>query len=187
MTTEEKEIIEQKSGQSIWVQVLVWGAVLFLLAIIAIQLGKTQEGTVQIGDKAPDFVLTTFEDDDIASTDLLGKVVLINFWASWCKPCEVEAADLQTAWEMYEPGGEVVFLGVAHLDTDKEAAGYLERFKITYPNGHDLGTRISQDFRTTGVPETYIIDQNGILAKVKIGPFGSLSEITSAIDSLLEP
>ncbi len=184
--TEEKETKEQKSRQSILVQLLVWVAVLFLMGVVAIQLSKTQEGTVQIGDKAPDFVLTTFEGYDIASTDLLGKVVLINFWASWCKPCEVEAADLQTAWEMYEPGGDVVFLGIAHLDTDKEAAGYLERFKITYPNGHDLGTRISQAFRTTGVPETYIIDQNGIIAKVKIGPFTSLSEITSAIDSLLE-
>ena len=185
--TEEKETLEQESRRSPWGQVVVWGAVLFLLAVVAIQLSKAQEGTVQIGDKAPDFILTTFEDDDIASTDLLGKVVLINFWASWCKPCEVEAADLQTAWEIYEPGDEVVFLGVAHLDTDKEAEEYLERFKITYPNGHDLGTRISQAFRTTGVPETYIIDQNGILADVKIGPFSSLSEITSAIDSLIEP
>lgn len=184
--TEEKETKEQKPRKSIFMQVLVWGAVLFLLAIVGIQLTKTQEGRIRIGDKAPDFVLTTLEGDDIASTDLLGKVVVINFWASWCQPCEVEAADLQTAWEMYEPGEEVVFLGIAYLDTDKNVANYMEQFQITYPNGHDLGTRISQAFRTTGQPETYIIDQNGILTKVKIGPFMSLSEITSAIDSLLE-
>ena len=63
----------------------------------------------------------------------------------------------------------------------------MKRFKITYPNGHDLGTRMSQAYRTTGVPETYIIDRNGILADVKIGPFTSLREITSKIDALLGP
>jgi len=62
---------------------------------------------------------------------------------------------------------------------------YLERFGITYPNGPDLGTRISQAYRTTGVPETYIVDKNGILAYVKLSPFLSLDEIKAAIDPLL--
>ena len=185
--SEEQEIKEGKSRRSPWVRLLVWGGVLLLLGIVAIQLNKAQGGTVRVGEKAPDFVLTTFDGDEISSTELSGKVVVLNFWASWCQPCEVEAADLQNAWEMYEPGGEVVFLGVDYIDTDNEAMAYMERFGITYPNGHDLGTRISQAFRTIGVPETYIIDQEGILAYVKIGPFTSLSEITSAIDPLLGP
>jgi cytochrome c biogenesis protein CcmG/thiol:disulfide interchange protein DsbE len=185
--TEEKGIIEEKPKRSPWGQLGIWVGVLLLLGIVAIQLNKAQEGGIQLGEKAPDFVLTTFEGEDINSKDLIGKVVLLNFWASWCKPCEVEAADLQTAWEMYKPGGEVVFLGVDYIDTDNEAMAYLEKFKITYPNGHDLGTRISQAFRITGVPETFIIDREGTLAYVKIGPFTSLSEITSAIDPLLGP
>jgi len=61
----------------------------------------------------------------------------------------------------------------------------LEKFDITYPNGPDLGTRISQSYRTTGVPETYIIDQQGILRYVKLSPFLSLQEIQNAIDPLL--
>jgi cytochrome c biogenesis protein CcmG/thiol:disulfide interchange protein DsbE len=86
---------------------------------------------------------------------------------------------------MYEPSGEVIFLGVDWTDTDTEAREYMERFGITYPNGPDYGTRISQDYRTTGVPETYILDQNGILVYVKKGPFASLQEIVSVIDPLL--
>jgi cytochrome c biogenesis protein CcmG/thiol:disulfide interchange protein DsbE len=118
--------------------------------------------------------------------DLQGKVVLVNFWASWCKPCEQEAADLETAWRFYQPGGEVVFLGVDYVDTEPEARAYLEKFDITYSNGPDLGTRISQAFRIQGVPETYIIDQDNVLRFVQIGPFTSLEQIKAAIDPMLK-
>lgn len=167
-------------------QILLWGAVAALLLIVGIQLNKSQQGTVQVGEKAPDFVLTTFEDQKFDTAALEGKVILVNFWASWCNPCELEAEDLQTAWEYYEPTGEVVFLGVDWTDTTTEALEYLERFEITYPNGPDYGTRISQAYRTTGVPETYVIDREGTLAYVKYGPFVSLQEILSVIDPLLQ-
>ena len=72
-----------------------------------------------------------------------------------------------------------------YVDTETEAMGYLEKFDITYPNGPDLRTAISQIFRISGVPETYIIDRDGKLASRKIGPFVSISEITSMIDSAL--
>ncbi len=175
----------QKKKSSIG-QVIIWVAVAGLLGIVAIQLNKAQQGSVQVGEVAPGFVLTTFEGNDYDSEALLGKVIVVNFWASWCNPCELEAEDLQTAWETYEPTGEVIFLGVDWTDTDNEAKEYLERFNITYPNGPDYGTRISQSYRTTGVPETYIIDKEGNLAYVKLGPFVSLQEITAAIDPLLK-
>ena len=148
---------------------------------------RSQQGPVGPGEKAPGFVLTTFDGQEINSVSLAGKIIIVNFWASWCKPCEQEAADLQSAWEEYDPTGQVVFLGVDYVDTEPEAKGYLTKFDITYPNGPDLGTRISQSFRIQGVPETYFIDQDGNLTFVKKGPFTSLGEIRSVIDPLLEP
>jgi cytochrome c biogenesis protein CcmG/thiol:disulfide interchange protein DsbE len=75
---------------------------------------------------------------------------------------------------------------VAWTVTDKKSLEYLSRFGISYPNGPDLGTRMAQAYRITGVPETYIIDQNGVLAYVKLSPFLSIQELKSAIDPLLE-
>jgi cytochrome c biogenesis protein CcmG/thiol:disulfide interchange protein DsbE len=122
---------------------------------------------------------------EVKLSDLSGKVVVINFWASWCKPCEQEAAELQRAWELYEPSGQVIFLGVDYVDTEPDARVYLKKFGITYPNGPDLATRISQYFRTKGVPETYFIDRDGVLQYVQVGPFTSLQQIQKIIDPLL--
>ena len=189
MTTEiDQPAVKQVTRRSRprWGRILAWLGVLTLLALLFLWLLRTQEGPVKIGRPAPDFTLTTFDGQQIRLADLRGKVVLVNFWASWCKPCEQEAADLEAAWRYYQPGGEVVFLGVDWTDTEKKAFEYLEKFDITYPNGPDLGTRISQAYRTTGVPETYIIDKNGVLSFVKLSPFLSLDEIRMAIDPLLE-
>ncbi|HLF88983.1 MAG TPA: TlpA disulfide reductase family protein [Anaerolineales bacterium] len=173
--------------KSSWGWLVVWVGLIALLVLVAIGLRRTQEGPITIGSNVPDFSLTTFDGGVVSLDELRGKVVVINFWASWCKPCEQEAADLEAAWRLYETRGDVVFLGVDYVDTEPEALGYLAKFDITYHNGPDLGTRISQLFRITGVPETYFIDKEGKLAAVKISPFQNLQEITGIIDPLLEP
>ena len=164
-----------------WGVIVVWAVVLGLLALLGLGLVRSSQGPVGVGDKVPEFTLTTFEGETIDIRALEGQVVLINFWASWCKPCEQEAAELEQAYQMYKDQG-VVFLGVDYVDTDREAMAYLEKFGITYPNGPDLGTRISQAFRTRGVPETYIVGSDGRLAAVRIGPYASLQEIVAQIE-----
>jgi cytochrome c biogenesis protein CcmG/thiol:disulfide interchange protein DsbE len=190
MTQTSPEVPAEKKRVPVWAQALVWIGVIALFAVVALGLRRTQQGTVQVGEAAPDFTLTTFPGYDyegasqVTLSDLKGKIVVINFWASWCKPCEQEANDLEEAWRLYQPEGEVVFLGVDYVDTEPEALGYLEKFDITFANGADLGTRISQAFRIKGVPETYFIDRDGVIHYIQVGPFQSLSQITSVIDSL---
>jgi cytochrome c biogenesis protein CcmG/thiol:disulfide interchange protein DsbE len=140
---------------------------------------------MKIGETAPNFTLNSFEGQPYTLTDMRGKVVLVNFWASWCKPCEQEAPFLEEAWSLYKDRDDVVFLGVDYTDTPTAAAAYLEKFHVSYPNGPDMGTKISHDYRITGVPETYIIDKTGKLAYSKFSPFLSTSEIQQAIDPLL--
>jgi len=177
---------EEHKPTSIWGRILAWALLAGLLALVAVQLRASLQGVLTRGEEAPAFSLTTFEGQTIASENLAGKVVVLNIWASWCKPCEQEAAHLQQAWELYEDRGDVVFLGVAYVDTERESLAYLERFNITYPNGPDLGTNIYRTFRARGVPETFVINKLGEVASVKIGPYLTLDEITTVIDRLLE-
>ena len=175
----------------LWVQIIIWGVFAGLLVIVAITLNRSQQGTVQPGDKLNNFTMTMFTGYELNSqtqaslSSLNGKVVMVNFWASWCKPCEQEAADLRTAWQYYKEDGRVVFIGMDYVDTEPEARAYLEKFNITYPNGPDLGTKVSQLFRIKGVPETYFIDQTGVLRYVQVGPFSSVDQIKSIIDPML--
>jgi len=181
-----------KRGVRLSTQIIIWVALMALLVLVGLRLKKAQNPIITIGSEVPDFPLTMFEGysyqgaSEVHLADLQGKVVVLNFWASWCKPCEQEAAELEEAWRFYEESDQVVFLGIAWTDTPDNSIIYLKRFNITYPNGPDLGSRISAIFnRNLGVPETYFIDRNGIMRSIKIGPFTSVSEIKASIEPLL--
>jgi cytochrome c biogenesis protein CcmG/thiol:disulfide interchange protein DsbE len=167
-----------------WVTALVWLGVAAFLGLLFFGLRRTQEGPVQPGAPAPQFSLTTFDGQTIDTRQLKGQVILVNFWASWCVPCKDEAAELQQAYEANKDRG-VVLLGVDYVDTEPEARAYLAEFNITYPNGPDLGTRISQAYRMRGVPETYVIGPDGLLVEAQIGPYASVSDIQASIDRAL--
>jgi cytochrome c biogenesis protein CcmG/thiol:disulfide interchange protein DsbE len=171
-------------GLPAWVIVAAFAILVGFLALIAWGLNRAQQPPIQIGDRVPPFTLSTFDGKQIKLDDFAGKVVVVNFWASWCKPCEQEAAELEQVWRNNQSEGQVVFLGVDWVDTEPQAKRYLDQFQITYPNGPDLRTSISQLFRIKGVPETYFIGKDGRLADFKIGPFTSVAELQGMIDGM---
>ena len=167
-------------------KLLLWGGLGLLLVFLTVALISAQKVQVSVGEIAPDFELTSCEGESYKLAEYQGSVIVLNFWASWCESCKPEAKDLEAAYQYYLDRGDVIFLGVDYVDTEPEALGYLEEFGITYPNGPDLRTEISQAYRVSGVPETFIIDQNGFIAHVQIGPFRSLEDILIRIDPLLD-
>lgn len=116
-----------------------------------------------VGRPAPAFTLPLFDGAKLESVSLRGKILVVNFWASWCYPaCYEEAPGLRRTWERYRGRG-VVVIGVNIQDHAEPAREFLRRFGHTFPNGIDGTGRISIDFGVYGVPETFIVDRRGII------------------------
>jgi cytochrome c biogenesis protein CcmG/thiol:disulfide interchange protein DsbE len=124
-----------------------------------------------IGRQAPPFTVTLFDGRKLSLGDLRGKVVFLNFWASWCPPCRAEARDLEATWRRLKDQ-DIVFLGIDIQDTEEAALAYLSEFNITYPNGRDASGKIAIDYGVWGIPETFFIDPDGLITYKPVGTLG---------------
>ena len=132
---------------------------------------------------APPFTLTLFDGRRLRLEELRGKVVFLNFWASWCPPCRAEARDFEAAWRKYKDEG-VVFVGVDTQDEEARARGFIAEFGVTYPNGMDPGGRIAIDYGVWGLPETFFIDGQGRITYKHVGTLG-WNTIAAKLDEAL--
>jgi cytochrome c biogenesis protein CcmG, thiol:disulfide interchange protein DsbE len=169
---------------TLWI-VVVSLFVLGLLALLGLELFTGTSSALAVGQKPPDFSLQTFAGETIDTADLRGKILLINFWASWCTTCDEEARMLEEAWSKFQSQEEVdvAFLGVAYMDTELDSLDFLAAYGVTYPNGPDMRGEISNLYRVSSVPETFVLDTEGVLQAIKIGPFNSVEEINTAIEN----
>ena len=158
-----------------WWMIALWAAVLLILAVLGWGLLNTTAARPEVGQVAPEFDVEFFdgyewETRPVASlSEMSGRPVVLNFWASWCVECRYETDVLEAAWQKYRDQG-VVFLGVAYADVEPNSIAYMEEFGVTFPHAPDLGTDISQEYEITGVPETFFIDRAGVIRHVQIGP-----------------
>jgi len=124
-----------------------------------------------VGNPAPPFTVTLFDGKTVSLSELRGKTVFINFWASWCLPCRDEARDLEAAWHGYkeDQNENVVFLGINIQDKKKNALEFIKEFGITFPNGPDANGHISVDYGVWGIPEAFFVSPEGTITYKHVG------------------
>jgi cytochrome c biogenesis protein CcmG, thiol:disulfide interchange protein DsbE len=162
--------------------------VLALVAFLATGLAKDHTITASplVGRPAPDFQLQSLDgkaDAAVRLSDLRGQVVVVNFWASWCAECRVEQPDLDETWTRFRDSG-VVVVGVDFQDTQGDAREYLAEAGSSYPVVADTDSTTALAFGLRGVPETFVVDQQGQIVERVIGPVTS-DRLADRITTLL--
>jgi cytochrome c biogenesis protein CcmG/thiol:disulfide interchange protein DsbE len=138
--------------------------------------------TPLIGQPAPDWHLETLDGDTLALADLDGKVVVLNFWASWCGPCVTEHdVLLRTAREW--PDSDVAIVGVVYNDTRRNAQRFLDELGNDWRHVLDPRSRTAIDYGVYGPPETFFIGRDGRVAHKHLGPV-NWNLVKAQIDSL---
>lgn len=151
-----------------WIIPLAVVPVLILLGY-AFTLNPREVPSPLIGKPATKFSLKTFDGNQISLEELRGKVVLVNFWASWCYPaCYEEAPALERGWQTFKDRGLVV-VGINIQDKDEPARKFLREFGHSFPNAPDPTGRVSVDYGVYGVPETFFIDRAGNVRYKHVG------------------
>jgi len=157
-----------------WKRALI-GAGIALPLVALLGYGLTQDPkeikSPLPGRAAPDFALETMGNGQkVALSGLRGKVVVVNFWASWCIPCRSEHAALSETARAYQDKN-VRFFGILYQDTPENGARFIEEMGgQSYPTLLDPGLRTAIDFGLYGVPETFFVDDQGMVAEKIIGP-----------------
>lgn len=153
-----------------WQKAAVLAGLLTVLAMLGLAVARDRPpwSVPLVGGTAPDFALQLFDGRTLRLSDLRGRVVVVNFWASWCTACKQESPVLQWAWQTYGPRG-VVLVGINVWDRRDDALAMIREFGKTYPNGPDSSGKILQDYGVTGIPETFIIDRGGGIARKHLG------------------
>lgn len=139
------------------------------------------------GFLAPDFTLDTLDETKVTLSDLRGKIVVINLWATWCPPCRAEMPALENAYKQYKDSGVVVLgLNVTNQDSEKDIPPFVDEFGLTFPILLDRDGSVSALYQLKGLPTTYFVNREGIIRTVVVG--GPMNEtfIRSKIEALLQ-
>jgi cytochrome c biogenesis protein CcmG/thiol:disulfide interchange protein DsbE len=157
-----------------WAALAVGTVVAVLAVVLATQVGTNPQADTQksrlVGKPAPTFSVHTFDGQALSSQSLTGKTVLVNFWNSWCLPCQQELGSLRAFHAQHADDPSVVLLGILRDDTVSAARPYATAESMSWSLAADPGSNLSLAFGTRGQPETYAISPTGMVVGSEIGP-----------------
>lgn len=147
-------------------------AIIVIAVLFAILGQRHKFEPVLEGKNAPDFALPDLKGKMVKLSDYRGKVVFVNFWATWCKPCEEEMPSMQRMYEVLKKQYQNFELLAVSIDSKEPdvVEAFAKKYEVTFPVLHDKKGKIKEMYKTTGVPETFIVDQNGVIAEKVWGP-----------------
>jgi cytochrome c biogenesis protein CcmG/thiol:disulfide interchange protein DsbE len=165
-----------------YIQIAMGAMVVLLLVAIYVPLHET---IVQVGDRAPDFSIKADNGRTYTQANFGGKLLILNFWATWCPPCREELPSLDALQRTLGSRGLVV-LAVSVDKDDKAYRAFLEANKVAITTARDPGQDINREYGTVQFPESYIIDQNGKVVEKIISSTNWMDErMISHVQSML--
>jgi cytochrome c biogenesis protein CcmG/thiol:disulfide interchange protein DsbE len=174
---------KSSSGNTlIWVIVFIIAVATGVLFIVSGGGLKKAANLSLVGKPAPQFSFTSSDGKLWNNHALLGKVTVINFWASWCSHCQQEAKILQQTWVDLQAENRVIMIGISYEDTPADALAYLAKYGITYSNGVENVYELEKAFGVTGVPSTFLIGKDGIVVDFKLGSFVDETEFLEWVE-----
>jgi len=142
---------------------------ILLAAFVFVVFDTLNEHIVVVGDKAPDFNITSDSGRQITRSNFGGRVLVLNFWATWCAPCIEELPSLDEMQRQLSAKG-VVVVGVSVDKNEKQYQDFLKRARVSFQTSRDPDASISAQYGTFKYPETYVINANGEVVAKYIGP-----------------
>ena len=147
------------------------GAIILAAVFSLVWLQSAKYEPLAVGKSAPDFSLSDLNDKPIRLSDYRGKVVFLNFWATWCKPCREEMPSMEILNKNFEKDGLIILaVSIDRVTTTKDIPPFVKGMNLTFPVLIDSWGKTDKPYKRMGVPETFIIDQQGIIQEIVIGP-----------------
>jgi peroxiredoxin len=141
---------------------------------------------LEIGNPAPDFQLDNLDGQSISLSDSRGRLVLVNFWASWCPPCRSEMPFIQNIFTDKKWAEEgLIVLAIDIGESPSTVREFVKKEGLTFPVLLDIEREVSIEYYVRAIPTTYFIDREGIIRAIKIGAFSDLPEIERTLNKII--
>jgi len=138
----------------------------------------------RVGSQAPDFQLNNLDGQSISLSDLRGKPVFINFWATWCPPCRSEMPYIQEIYEEWSGKGLVV-LAINIGESPSQVEEFMESQNLSFPVLLDTGKNVAQKYNIRGIPTSFFVDKDGVVQEKIIGAFPSKAAIEKSLSKII--